>query len=64
MKDGLKDDVYPNYAMAYAAYLEELGYVISSDNPWGLQAYTKGDIHIRIVYNISQVDLFIFNRLP
>ena len=64
MKDGVKDDVYPNYAMAYAAYLEELGYEISNDNPWGLQAYTKGDIHIRIVYNIAQIDLFIFNQLP
>lgn len=63
MSTELEDDVYPNYAFAYAAYLEELGYVKSTDNNWGLEAYTKGDIHIRIVYNAEQVDFFIFNRL-
>ncbi len=63
MADGLDENVYPDYAFAYAAYLEELGYVRSSDNAWGLEAYTKGNIHIRIVYNATQVDLFIFDRL-
>ena len=57
-------DYYPNYALAYAEYLETLGYVRSNNNPWGLEAYTKGDVHIRITYNSEQVDLFVFDKLP
>ena len=57
-------DYYPEYALAYANYLESLGYIRSNDNPWGLEAFTKGDVHIRITYNSEQIDLFIFDKLP
>ena len=54
---------YEVFAKAYAAMLEDLGYEVSSDNAWGMPAYTDGVHFIRITYLAdSQVDFFIFDK--
>ena len=54
---------YKTYAESYASYLETLGFVVSSDNAWGLPAYAKGEWHIRITYATdAQIDLFVFDN--
>lgn len=63
-KGEVPDGYYPQFAKDYENYLISLGYEKSRDNAWGLEAYSLGDIHIRIINNLEQVDLFIFETLP
>lgn len=54
---------YKTYAERYAAYLESLGFSISTDNAWGLPAYAKDEWHVRITYvTDGQIDFFIFDN--
>lgn len=59
----LEKDYYKNYAEAYIAMLLDLGFVKNRDNAWGLEAYTKGNLNIRVYYDDIGVDLFIFDVL-
>lgn len=56
----LESDFYKNYATKYAELLTQQGFVETTDNGWGLAAYNKNNLNIRIVYNEEIVDFFIF----
>ena len=54
---------YEEYYNEFINYLQELGYQKSTDNNWGIEAWAKGEHHIRVGYVADQqIDLFVFDN--